>query len=402
MKIWKPDDPLPGHDVFEDEEPYDKSWIFEDPQSEEIIQQLGFDKPTAAHLWRRWSEWAEEGGAEFDCATRDVPFLALVKGRVEFSDDVWGDDDAVWIQWMQKHGIAAELQDAIMDPRPRFKQLRLTRTCEQWVLDTIDMRYKTFYKTHTKSKSERGGDIQDTEHEHSGDTVNNLVPEETPGVTVLYKAIALGRFWNTTCPILDSEGRLCHMGSLYRLPLRSIFNRSWAMIYLGTSLETAQLHASYLRRLSSGLGTQVAIVRLCVPDIALETKAVQLYFPSDDWKKLVWYCQTNERDQELRQEMSRFWRAHVIVGNVTNRPEEAFSELDSWEDITEKYLLKLDGNTEGDIHYAFRSEGGEEWLQEHVTDAKIIPYSTEEYLQWMEEHQDLSQRNITQSYCCLQ
>ncbi|RBR24385.1 uncharacterized protein FIESC28_02875 [Fusarium coffeatum] len=145
MKIWKLEDPLPGEDVFQDEEPYDKSWIFEDPQSEEIIQQLGFDKPTASHLWRRWSEWAEEGGSEFDCATRDVPFLALIKGRVEFSDDVWGDDDAAWIRWMQKHGIATELQDAIMDTR--FKQLRLTRTCEQWVLDIIDMRYETFYES---------------------------------------------------------------------------------------------------------------------------------------------------------------------------------------------------------------------------------------------------------------
>nr|CEG04722.1 unnamed protein product [Fusarium clavum]CEG05820.1 unnamed protein product [Fusarium clavum] len=112
---------------------------------------------------------------------------------------------------------------------PIFKQLRLTRTCEQWVLDTIDMRYDTFYDTGTTSKSGRSKDLQDTESEHYGNTVafgSNLAPPETPGVTVLYKAIGLGRLWNTSCRLLDSEGRLGHMGCLYTFPLRSIFNRS--------------------------------------------------------------------------------------------------------------------------------------------------------------------------------
>ncbi|KAJ4013758.1 hypothetical protein NW752_005469 [Fusarium irregulare] len=226
MKIWTPEDPLRGSDVFQDEEPYDKSWIFEDPQSEEIIQQLGFDKPTAAHLWRRWSEWAEEGGSEFDCATRDVPFLALIKGRVEFSDDVWGDDDTAWTRWMQQHGIATELQNAIMDPR--FKQLRLTRTCEQWVLDTIDMRYETFYE------SEVTEDLQDNEHEPSASD-NNLAREETPGVTVLYKAIVLKRYRSNSRNLLNSEGRLNHLSSL-KTYLGSEFSDSKAMIHLDTSL----------------------------------------------------------------------------------------------------------------------------------------------------------------------
>ncbi|KAI1073110.1 hypothetical protein LB507_009110 [Fusarium sp. FIESC RH6] len=400
MKIWKPEDPLPGSDVFQDEEPYDKSWIFEDPQSEEIIQKLGFDKLTAAHLWRRWSEWAEEGGAEFNCATRDVPYLALIKGNVEFSKDAWGDDDTVWIQWMQNHGIATELQDAIMDPT--FKQLRLTRTCEQWVLDIIDMRYETFYDRGTALKSGRIKELQDTKSD--GNTAvsgSDLVPAKTPGVTVLYKAIVLNHFRKTNCPLLDSEGRLSHMSHLWKQ--RTIaFHQSGSVIYLGTSLETAQLHASYLRRLSNGLDTNVVIVRLCLPDIALHNTAVPVFFPSDDWKKLVWYCQTDGEDTELRDEVIRLCRAPVMVGNLTSRPKEALSDLGSWEDFTEEHVLKLAGNADGDVHYAFKHDDGEDFLEDHVTDGKIIPYSKEEYLEWMEKHADPSQRSIARSQCCLQ
>lgn len=348
MKIWKPEDPLPGSDVFQDEEPYDKSWIFKDPQSEEIIQQLGFDKPTAAHLWRRWSEWAEEGGAEFDCATRDVPYLALIKGAVEFSKDAWGDDDAIWIEWMRKHGIATELQDAIMDPT--FKQLRLTRTCEQWVLDIIDMRYDTFYNRGTKSEFGRSEDLQDTESKHYSNTIasgSNLALSEASGLIVLYKAVALDRFGNTTCPLLDSEGRLSHMSHLWK-QRTIVFHQGGSVIYLGTSLETAQLHASYLRRLSNGLDTNVVIVQLPIPEIALHKTGVPVYFPSDDWKKLVWYCQTDGEDTELRDEVIRLCRAPVMVGNLTSRPKEALSDLGSWEDFTEEHVLKLDGNADGD------------------------------------------------------
>ncbi|KAJ4129873.1 hypothetical protein NW768_006843 [Fusarium equiseti] len=391
MKIWKPEDPLPGPGVFEDEEPYDKSWIFEDPQSEEIIRQVGFDERKAAKSWRRWSEWAEEGGAEFGCATRDVPFLALVKGVVEFSDDAWGDDDAVWIQWMQKHGISAELQDAIMDPT--FKQVRLTRTCEQWVLDTIDMRYETFYNKRTKSECEGNENSQDTEHEYYDGAV---VPEETPGMTVLYKAIVLNRRRNTPYSIFDSEGRLAIMNHLVKYQT-IVFGRSGSLIYLGTSLKATQLHASYLRRLSNGLDTNVVIVQLHIPDIALQDTSVPIYFPSDNWKKLVWYYQNRAEDKELRDEISWLCRAQVIVGHLTSRPKEVLSQLGSWEDLTEKHVLNLDGNADGDIHYAFRDDGGEDFLEDNVTDGKITSFSKEQYLEWMEKHEAPSQGNIVRS-----
>lgn len=335
-------------------------------------------------------------------AALDVPFLDVVKGHIRWGNDVWGDDDGAWIDCMQKHGIATELQDAVMDPR--FKQLRLTCTCVQWLLHAIDMRYESIEYMHSKSDSGNSFDTPNTENEHPDHTVapgNNLAPEETPRVTVLYKAIVLDRRGNTSWPLLDSDGRLEVISHLSK-HRTIVFDRSGSVIYLGTSLETAQLHASYLRTLSNGLDTNVVIVRIQIPYIALKNTSVPIYFPSDDWKKLVWYCQGNGQNTELRNEVSRLYRAPVKVGNLTSRPKEAFSELGSWEGLTEKHVLKLNGNTDGDAYYGFKEDGGEDFLEDHVTDGKIAPFSTEEYLQWMEAHQDLSQRDIARSHYCLQ
>lgn len=41
--------------------------------------------------------------------------------------DVWGDDDAAWIECMIQCGMDEGFQDAVMDPR--FRAIRLRETC---------------------------------------------------------------------------------------------------------------------------------------------------------------------------------------------------------------------------------------------------------------------------------
>ncbi|KAJ4013757.1 hypothetical protein NW752_005468 [Fusarium irregulare] len=57
--------------------------------------------------------------------------------------------------------------------------------------------------------------------------------------------------------------------------------------------------------------------------------SVEIYFPSDDWKKLIWYCRTRKYDRKLEEEISDIYRASLIVGSMTSAPEAAFRKLNS-------------------------------------------------------------------------
>ncbi|KAM0352162.1 hypothetical protein ACHAP4_009175 [Fusarium culmorum] len=159
------------------------------------------------------------------------------------------------------------------------------------------------------------------------------------------------------------------------------------MPYFGTSLKTAHIHAAYLKRRGNRC-LEVAVVRLCIPKTAFQslnsTPLAQAYFPSDDWKKLIWHFKRSPSNKELL----RFKRATVVVGNVAGKPDKAFQKLESWKDITEEHVSTIGTcqNGEPDVQYGFISDDGSEFLGKHATDIKVLPYSNEQYLEWMAEH----------------
>lgn len=55
-------------------------------------------------------------------------------------------------------GMAAEFQEAIMDPE--FKDLRLTCSCAFWAKDTVEMRYAGL-KEEKRASHQREGDLGD-------------------------------------------------------------------------------------------------------------------------------------------------------------------------------------------------------------------------------------------------
>jgi hypothetical protein len=161
------------------------------------------------------------------------------------------------------------------------------------------------------------------------------------------------------------------------------------MTYFGTSLETAQMYASYLKRRDSGCH-EFVVIRLCIPDAAFQnldsTQLVHVHFPSDDWKKLVWHCRTSRSSNDF----DRFDKASVIVGNVACKSDQTFRELESWEDVSEEHVLGLESHGgQAEVQYAFSCHrDGMEFLAIHATDIEILRYSDREYWQWMEERKN--------------
>ncbi|EKJ79532.1 hypothetical protein FPSE_00217 [Fusarium pseudograminearum CS3096] len=370
--------------------------------SQAAIQYCGFNQIQAARLWERWEGIQREPDdhpAKVECT-----FLEILTCFINDSNDVWIGDDTVWIRCMEHWGIATEMQDAIMDQR--FKRLRMTRTCVQWIHNTIELRYtglehflqfsscKALCCDHSSNlgldQKPQGG-IQDTHRkfpsDYSGETLSPAVDVAFPGMTALYKATSEPRVCSRILnPFLDSEGNLERVEAL-DTPPPSDFSALSSTPYFGTSLQTAHVHAAYLKRRDNRC-QEVAVVRLCIPNAAFQslnsTQIVQAHFPSDDWKKLVWHSKRSLSNKELL----RFRRATVVVGSVAGKPGKAFQKLESWKDITEEHVSTIGTYKDGepDVQYGFISDDGSDFLEAHATDIKVLPYSNEQYLEWMAEH----------------
>ncbi|KAF0645731.1 hypothetical protein FPSE5266_00217 [Fusarium pseudograminearum] len=356
--------------------------------SQAAIQYVGFNQIQAARLLERWEDIQREPDdhpAKVECT-----FLEVLTCFINDSNDIWIDDDSAWIRCMEHWGIATEMQDAIMDQR--FKRLRMTRTCVQWIHDTIELRYtgmehflqfsscKALCCDHSSTlglhqKPQDG--LQDTHRssppDYSGETLSPTMDIAPPGITVLYKAT-------------NPEGNLARVEAL-DTPPPSDFSALSAMPYFATSLKTAHIHAAYLKR-RGNCCQEVAVVRICIPNAAFQSlnsaQLVQAYFPSDDWKKLVWHSKRSLSNKELL----TFKKATIVIGSITGKPDKAFQKLESWKDVTEEHVSTIGAYEDGepDVQYGFIRDNGSEFLGKHATDIKVLPYSNEQYLQWMAEH----------------
>lgn len=164
----------------------------------------------------------------------------------------------------------------------------------------------------------------------------------TPGYVVLYKTVIQPRYR----PLYDETGALTDIRALYSPP-PSDFSGVKMLICLPPDVEVVEYQASYIRRQAEH--TPAGIACLCIPTNEFKTLAgdgeescVQhLSWPSNDWKELVWYSRT---DRTLPLRLSRYEDAALIAGPMAWVPRLAFAALESWEDITDKFLFKVGGN----------------------------------------------------------
>ncbi|PTD12497.1 hypothetical protein FCULG_00004990 [Fusarium culmorum] len=258
--------------------------------SQAAIQYIGFNQTQAAYLLERWDNIQREPDdhpAKVECT-----FLEILTCFIKDSNGVWIDDDTAWFSSCE------------------------TLCCDHSSALGLDQ------------KSHDG--LQDAHRilsfDYSGGTLSPTVDVAAPGMTVLYKATSEPRVCcRILNPFLDPEGNLARVEAL-DTPPPSDFSALSAMPYFGTSLKTAHIHAAYLKRRGNRC-LEVAVVRLCIPKTAFQslnsTPLAQAYFPSDDWKKLIWHFKRSPSNKELL----RFKRATVVVGNVAGKPDKAFQKL---------------------------------------------------------------------------
>ncbi|KAK0737066.1 hypothetical protein B0T21DRAFT_347472 [Apiosordaria backusii] len=98
---------------------------------------------------------------------------------------------------------------------------------------------------------------------------------------------------------------------------------------------------------------------------------MRVFWPSDEWKELVWYCRNGKR---LPRHLAVYKNdALLIIGSVLRGPNRTYRKLDSWKDITNQHVLRVGSGRHSDnpvevlgVQYMIRgSDEGGEWLFEN-------------------------------------
>ncbi|GAB1311760.1 hypothetical protein MFIFM68171_01970 [Madurella fahalii] len=396
----------------------------------ETLIYLGLSAGKAAQLWQEWSNWPDSGPrreVDADDGGLQVPFLDFIIGHIENNPDARDESDAQWRACMDACGLATDIQDAIMDPH--FTYLRLSNSCLHWVKDTIEMRYAGLQDIQRTSRARemelrrmasRSDGYQRSEGRDQGgytmgsassstvagqgqnprlnfqrqsspgvgpdiwSSVRALASRNCPGYTTLYKAMDQARMNG----LFDGSGALSNIRVLLSHP-PSDFSGTRSLFYFTPDIRVAEYYASYAKRRVNC--ESVVIMRLRIPNAAIESLSEpdirRLYWPSNDWKELVWRSRTR---QALPTRLRTYRDALLIIGTISRKPDAQYHALSTWENITERYVLKVGANGDGNaaVQYVINGEEeGCEWLEENgARNIQAFPYRSAQLQSWLAEN----------------
>ncbi|KAI6779876.1 uncharacterized protein J7T54_001964 [Emericellopsis cladophorae] len=387
------------------------------------LRYIGCDDDFATQLWEEWTSWPPDDILrETDDIIRGMPFIDFVSGHIEGRHiDAVDEDDQEWRRCMDACGVAKEFQDAIMDPV--FKPIRGTESCVFWIVETMRMRYRGLEEIQTASRERemalrrastrplgsasafvgQGDSLQRSGHHttHSGNTGGRrsisstqrlapgiekntaLSPEalsamNAPGYIIVYKGVDQARING----LYDSDGKVIDLQPLIS-SAPSDFHRSENAFYFTISREIAIYYANYAKRRNKI--DSVVIVQMAIPNSAIEslseTECLRVYWPSAEWKNLVFHCRKGRR---LPSELRKFRQATLVIGTIANKPKKVYQKLDSAEHITEQMVLRTRDGRQA-VQYVWSAEDGEQFLEEHgVQELKVFPLTAREHEEWYE------------------
>lgn len=113
--------------------------------SEVTLRYLGFKPDVAALHWQQWLNF------HHNHALGPLPFIDFCTDHIKCCSTATKDnsDDEEWYRCMDSMGLDDNLQTAIMDPV--FESIRLTKSCQFWVEDTLRLWYNSLEEIQTAS-----------------------------------------------------------------------------------------------------------------------------------------------------------------------------------------------------------------------------------------------------------
>lgn len=172
-------------------------------------------------------------------------------------------------------------------------------------------------------------------------------------------------------------------------PPPSDFSRFKKLYYFSPDYKVAQYYAAYAKRRFNSSG-QVVIICIRITNAAIEGLSPpdiqKIFWPSNEWKELVWRCRT---EKTLPSYLRKYHQAILIIGTASQKPNGVYHAMNSWEEITERHLLRAGdvGSGNGDIQYAFSGDDDvTNFLTDHIQDVKVFSYPEAALEAWLVEH----------------
>jgi len=390
------------------------------------LKYLGFTDTAANQIWDRWSNWPSTPPGRFGVdPDGEIEFTDVAVGHLRgFRDqDTWDENDRSWFDFMDLCGINLEVQTAIMDPI--YKRIRLTESCYFWIKDTIELRYRgleaiqrasrerTMATTRVTSRTgysspdrhDRSsiggpsGSAQITPSQESGQRsisgTMRMAPgissdsafsnacrsaQNIPGSIILYRGLDQARL----NAFFDDSGAIVGWQDMLSSPPTD-FLRSQAGFYFTVHRDIAETYACYAKRRDPV--QSVVIVQVIVPNHKIEclssTQLQKTYWPSEEWKKLVWHCRNQKK---FPSQLQKYKQALLIIGTIATKPNKVYKNMDTFAQIDETCVLKTKDGRNG-VQYVFNGDEGQEFLEDLAPGSVTVhPVSGMEFTQWQREH----------------
>ncbi|OAA47965.1 hypothetical protein ISF_09497 [Cordyceps fumosorosea ARSEF 2679] len=360
---------------------------------------VGFTKTRASQLWDLWGQQQEaeaELRREFGDDENDgmgMTFLDFMKSAISRSRDTASSRDQDWIAAMTAWGIQSELQEAMTDPM--FDPIRHSQSCAYWVKDTIEMRFAALEQTQKTSEERnallargRTADLIERQFRADAQIANarSAAARNAPGHTMLYRGMDEGRAMN-----LVQDWDSCYLNEMLSMP-PSDFSPSRRFFYFSPQRFVAQYYASWVTRRNENIEPRPKpiIIQFSMPNSTLEslssgTEKLSVYFPDDEWKKLIWY---SRRDQPLPTTLTKYHNATLIIGTIARGPDLVLQSLRSWEQVSDNNVLKLGPprNLATAIQFVFTDDKGGLLLQQNMSSFSKQDFDAREYCEWRRGH----------------
>ncbi|KAL8365023.1 hypothetical protein RB595_004030 [Gaeumannomyces hyphopodioides] len=382
--------------------------------SRETLLYLGFNEETASYLWHRWTHWDEESnGPRLDIDTGEFPKIELDEGTTfiglalyhieDLHVNAVTEDDQSWRSCMVACGISDGLQDDILDPF--FKNIRMTESCLFWLIDTLQMRWRglksiqaTSHERAHASRRQSTRPVAVSDNQPSGSTGNGessrrsisgqmssqvpwisshtamsdqakLAGRNAPGFIHLWKGIDQARIKD----LRDANGSIDNLESLLS-GFPSDFARQLAY-YFAVDRDVALMYALWAKNrdgVQSVVLVQISIRNSDIKSLS-ESEKLTTFYPSEEWKKLVWHCR---RPKKLPTELRKFRLASLIIGTIARKPDLAYRNMESWNDIQARDVLMA--NSRPAVQYVFL-EDENEIVSGNASTIQVFPITSEEF-----------------------
>ncbi|KAL6886376.1 hypothetical protein HDV57DRAFT_508543 [Trichoderma longibrachiatum] len=351
--------------------------IPKEPVSLATIKYLGYTDDAAADIWRRWAARFPTGQPQELEFSLGKPFIDAI---VEFSScryeiDTDDNDDFKWLECMDQCGINRSTQAAIMDPV--YKRLRLTRSCLNWLRDTMELRYRALKEVleargrdHNKA---RGAAMAPGVSRHSA--MSQAARRAVPGVVNLYKCLDAA----SISQLFDKNGNIDCIAALATNTPTDFCGRglSWSFT---VERDVAVLDSHWAKARSS-LSSMV-IVHATIPISTMQGLSEQqelqrVHWPSEEWKRLVF---VSRKGLKFPPELRRFEEAPLIIGTAASKSDKAYGLMDSHDEVTEDMVLKTEDGRPV-VQCVFLGDDGEDLLSDNA-DIQVYAVTSEEHERW--------------------